>query len=62
MEKTKVPEIVITVEGGLIQDVQIPKNCNISVKVMDFDVEGCEDDEVKTNSTGDEYIESVWES
>lgn len=62
MEKTKVPEIVITVEGGLIQDVQIPKDCNVRVKVMDFDVEGCEDDEVKTNSAGDEYIESVWES
>lgn len=62
MGKTKMPEIVITVEGGLIQDVKIPKNCNVRVKVMDFDVEGCENDEVKTNSMGDEYIESVWES
>jgi hypothetical protein len=62
MGKSKVPEIVITVDGGLIQDVKIPKNCHIRVKVMDFDVEGCEDDEITTNRAGDEYVESIWES
>ena len=62
MPKTKKHEIVITVEGGLIQDVNIPKDCHISVRVMDFDVEGCESDRVKTNNVGEEYIESIWES
>ncbi len=58
----KKPEIVITVEGGVIQDIQIPKNCNARVKVMDFDVEGCEDAEVSKNSKGEEYVESIWEN
>ena len=61
MPKANKHEIVITVEGGLIQDVNIPKGCHISVKVKDFDVEGCESDRVTTNNAGEEYIESIWE-
>ena len=62
MRKADKHEIVITVEGGLIQDVNIPKDCHIKVKVMDFDVEGCESDQVKTNKAGQEYFESIWEN
>ena len=38
--ETKKPnpiEVVITIEGGVIQEVTIPKGTGIVVKVMDFD-------------------------
>ena len=61
MRKNK-REIIIILEGGLIQDVKIPKGCDVRVKVMDFDIEGCEEDEITANSDGDEYVESFWEN
>jgi hypothetical protein len=60
MRKVNKHEIIITIEGGLIQDVNIPKGCKIRVKVMDFDVEGIESERVKTNKAGQEYVESYW--
>ena len=38
MNTNNIPEILITVEGGVIQNVNIPKGANVTVKVRDFDV------------------------
>ncbi len=62
MGKAAKQEIIIIVDGGLIQDVKIPKGCNVRVRVRDFDIEGCEEDEVTADSNGDEFIESVYEN
>lgn len=32
-------EIIITVSGGVVQDVQIPAGLNVRVKVKDYDTE-----------------------
>jgi hypothetical protein len=55
-------EIVITVEGGIIQDINIPNDCNIRVRVMDFDVDGEDEKRLSINARGDMYNESIWEN
>jgi hypothetical protein len=50
--------VQITVEGGVIQDVECPSG--VQVLVRDYDVDGTEID-LAEDETGDEYIESVWE-
>jgi len=54
--------IVITMEGGLIQDIEKPEG--IKVVVMDFDadtVDYCDpDDDIKVNAKGERYFESIW--
>lgn len=42
----KRPRVVIEIDGGLVQDVcsDVP----IDVIILDYDVEGCDDDRVKT--------------
>ena len=56
-------EIVITMEGGVIQDVLIPKGSNVVVKVMDFDTEGMDTSDyakLPKNKMGERYVETVW--
>jgi len=48
----------VTVEGGVIQNVDCPSG--IQVLVRDYDVDGTEIDLAEDDS-GDEFIESVWE-
>lgn len=48
----------ITVEGGVIQDVQVPDG--VAVIVRDYDVDGAEEG-LPQDENGDEFIESVWE-
>lgn len=48
----------ITVEGGVIQDVQVPDG--VAAIVRDYDVDGVEDG-LQQDENGDQYIESVWE-
>ena len=59
-----VPEILITVEGGVIQDIRIPKGCNAKVKVRDYDCDETPetDDRVTLDEQGDECYESIWEN
>ncbi len=59
MEEVKVVKIVI--EGGVIQDIELP--AGVKVVVHDYDVEGgiWEPGEVLRDFHGDEYIESIWE-
>ena len=48
----------ITVEGGVIQDIECPKGVRVVVK--DYDTDGVEDN-VHYDEQGDAYIEGVWE-
>lgn len=48
----------ITVEGGVIQDAQVPDG--VAVVVRDYDVDGAEDG-LQQDENGDQYIESVWQ-
>lgn len=51
--------ITITMEGGVIQDIQyIPKN--VQVKVLDFDTEGVPDEELTKLRNGQKAVVSVW--
>lgn len=53
-------EIVIHVEGGLIQNVEIPSGFNdLVVIVKDYDTDGSED-ELKEDDASGKYIESRW--
>lgn len=52
--------IIITVEGGLIQDVSIPDNVDVVVEVRDYDVEGVDEERITQGENGEEYIESEW--
>jgi hypothetical protein len=50
--------VTVSVEGGVVQNVDIPDG--VCVVVHDFDVDGSEPD-LREDDTGDEYMESVWE-
>lgn len=52
--------ITITVEGGVIQDIEgIPND--VLIEVWDFDTDGVEDSRVTTNDIGEAYVLSVYE-
>jgi len=48
----------ITVEGGVIQDIEVPKG--VRVILRDYDVDG-EEKKLQKDENGDPYIETVWE-
>ena len=48
----------ITVEGGVVQHVEVPKG--VQVIVRDYDVDGAEEG-LEEDENGDNYIESVWQ-
>jgi len=54
-------DIVIYVEGGVIQDVSIPEDCPYNVIVRDYDIEGSDQSILEEDQNGDYYIESVWD-
>lgn len=61
MPEDKEPiEIVIDVEGGLIQHIDMPNG--VRVIVHDYDVEWVDEAWTELDEDGDEYIESVWEN
>lgn len=49
----------VTVEGGVIQWVEVPDG--VTVIVRDYDVDGTEADQLQQDENGDEFIESLWE-
>lgn len=54
------PDIIVELNGGLIQDVSgLPKGWNIVVR--DYDVEGADEDDLETDEDGEYYSESWWE-
>lgn len=50
--------VIITVEGGVVQHVQVPDG--VTVIVRDYDVDGVEGDLLQQDRGGDHYIESTW--
>lgn len=53
-------EIIIIVEGGLIQDIIFPENCPCTIQVRDYDVEGSDEKDLAEDKNGDQYMESLW--
>ncbi len=52
-------EILIVMEGGLIQEVyDIP--AGVVIRVKDYDVEGCDRQRLKQDPDGELFYESVW--
>ena len=49
----------VTVEGGVVQHVQVPQG--VSVIVRDYDVEGTPEDMLVKDENGDSFIEAIWE-
>lgn len=53
--------VVVTLEGGVIQDIDVPEG--IVVQVMDFDVEDASPEELAQlpkNNEGEEYHLTTW--
>lgn len=55
-------EILITVEGGVIQDISLPDNSNCRIIVRDYDIDCTEKDLLSIDNDGNECIESIWEN
>ncbi len=49
----------VTVEGGVVQYVEVPED--VQVVVRDYDVDGSETDQLEQDENGDQFIESIWE-
>jgi len=49
----------VTVEGGVVQHVEVPQGVKVVVK--DYDVEGSDSDQLEQDENGDNYNESTWE-
>lgn len=52
-------DILIIVEGGLIREIYgiLP---DVIIRVKDYDVEGCDERDLKRDRDGEPYCESVW--
>lgn len=51
-------KIVITMEGGLIQNIE--KGEFVEVVVMDYDTEGLEPEELDEDAEGNAYYRTEW--
>ena len=56
-------EILIIIEGGLVQDVILPEDSNTRIIIRDYDIE-CVDEEsiLSLDEDGEKCIESVWKN
>ena len=54
-------DIIITVEGGVIQDITFPPGCKTRIIVQDFDIEGTDEDQLTITESGDECVESEYD-
>ena len=50
--------VKITVQGGVVQHVEVPEG--VTVIVRDYDVDGTETDLLQQDENGDNYIEAIW--
>ena len=50
--------MTVTVEGGVVQHVEVPPGVRVVVK--DYDIDGSESD-LAEDTNGDNYVESIWE-
>jgi hypothetical protein len=51
--------VKFVVEGGVVQDVVCPKG--VRVVIHDYDIDGIPEDELTTDKSGDDCIETIWE-
>jgi hypothetical protein len=51
--------VKIVVEGGVIQDIEVPKG--VRVVVRDYDTDSIPEDELTKDDHGDDCIETIWE-
>jgi hypothetical protein len=58
-ENQEMKIVRITVEGGVVQHVEVPDGVQVVVK--DYDVDGTEADQLQQDENGDNFIESIWE-
>ena len=49
----------VTVEGGVVQHVEVP--VGVQVIVRDYDLDGIEADQLQQDDNGYQFIESIWE-
>ena len=54
-------DIIITVDGGAIQDITFPPHCKTRIIVRDFDIEGSEEDALTVTEQGDECLEMEYD-
>jgi hypothetical protein len=60
-ERGAAPQVIVTVSGGVVQDVEI-KHATAQVEVRDYDTEGCDpnDPHLRTDDTGGRYLLADW--
>jgi hypothetical protein len=49
----------VIIEGGVIQDIQVPPG--VRVIVRDYDTNSEASERLKRDDEGDDYIETIWE-
>lgn len=54
----KLLSVQVIVEGGVVQHVEVPKG--VQVVIADYDVDGSDPDDLKTDDNGDPFCESIW--
>jgi hypothetical protein len=58
-ESKAMKTVRLTVEGGVVEHVEVPEG--VQVIVRDYDVDGTEVDQLQQDENGDQFIESIWE-
>jgi len=59
LTKKEKERIIVRVEGGLIQDIIIPKWLGVIVEVRDYDTDGTDGDNLLTDDNG-QYSMGEW--
>lgn len=52
--------IIVTVEGGLVQGVEIPEGCNAEVEVRDYDIDNKDEQKLEIDEDGALYYCYCW--
>ncbi len=58
MAKQKKEKVIIIVQGGVADVFQ--KSDNVEVEIRDYDIDGTEDERLKKDKDGDEYIAAIY--
>ena len=53
----KEQEIIIVMDGGLIQEIKKPDNLDVKIRIRDYDIEGLDEDDISIDKTGKECYE-----
>ena len=55
-------QLVVQVEGGIIQDICSNQQVPIQIYIIDYDTEGADFDELMTTPDGDEFVGHLGEA